>query len=250
MKVIDLFCGAGGFSEGFRQAGFEIILGVDNWQPAIETFQYNFPEAEVWNVDIMDPSFGADSIPKADVIIGGPPCPEFSIANVQNLKIQKDRKRFLRIHKRPDKSMMRKFVKIAKESGCKYWIAENVPPTKKLFPQWRCKILYAPDYGVPQNRRRAFFGNYPLPKKNRERPKFISPTIVASQYKGGPSDVRRRLWSFLGRKPTIEDCMYFQGFPFTFRFFGNKADKFTLIGNAVPPPMARALAEAILEAER
>ena len=40
--VLDLFCGAGGFSEGFRQQGFDIVLGVDNWQPAIDTFNHNF----------------------------------------------------------------------------------------------------------------------------------------------------------------------------------------------------------------
>lgn len=35
MTVIDLFCGAGGFSEGFRQQGFEILQGIDCWEPAI-----------------------------------------------------------------------------------------------------------------------------------------------------------------------------------------------------------------------
>lgn len=39
LTVIDFFCGAGGFSEGFRQQGFEIIQGYDNWKPAIDTFR-------------------------------------------------------------------------------------------------------------------------------------------------------------------------------------------------------------------
>ena len=42
LKVIDFFCGGGGFSEGFRQMGFEIIYGFDHWKPAIETFNSNF----------------------------------------------------------------------------------------------------------------------------------------------------------------------------------------------------------------
>ena len=42
LTVIDFFCGAGGFSEGFRQKGFEIKKGYDNWQPAIDTFNHNF----------------------------------------------------------------------------------------------------------------------------------------------------------------------------------------------------------------
>ena len=44
MKVIDLFCGCGGFSEGFRQAGFEIVLGVDIWDIACKSFEANFPK--------------------------------------------------------------------------------------------------------------------------------------------------------------------------------------------------------------
>ena len=41
MKVIDVFCGAGGFSEGFRQAGFEVIFGIDKWEYAVRTHQSN-----------------------------------------------------------------------------------------------------------------------------------------------------------------------------------------------------------------
>jgi DNA (cytosine-5)-methyltransferase 1 len=40
--VIDIFCGAGGFSEGFRQQGFDVVMGIDSWLPAIETFNHNF----------------------------------------------------------------------------------------------------------------------------------------------------------------------------------------------------------------
>ena len=41
LRVIDFFCGAGGFSEGFRQQGFKVIMGVDNWRPAVETHNLN-----------------------------------------------------------------------------------------------------------------------------------------------------------------------------------------------------------------
>ena len=52
VTVIDLFCGAGGFSEGFRQAGCSIVLGVDNWKPAIKTFKFNFPNSNTLLKDI------------------------------------------------------------------------------------------------------------------------------------------------------------------------------------------------------
>ena len=42
LTVIDFFCGAGGFSEGFRQQGFEIVCGIDSWKPAIDSFNFNF----------------------------------------------------------------------------------------------------------------------------------------------------------------------------------------------------------------
>ena len=41
LQVIDIFCGAGGFSEGFSQAGFNIIMGIDKWEPAVRTHQAN-----------------------------------------------------------------------------------------------------------------------------------------------------------------------------------------------------------------
>ena len=45
MNVIDLFCGCGGFSKGFEQAGFNVRLGIDIWQDAVTTYKENFPNA-------------------------------------------------------------------------------------------------------------------------------------------------------------------------------------------------------------
>ena len=41
MNVIDLFCGCGGFSKGFEQAGFDVRLGIDVWQDAVTTYKAN-----------------------------------------------------------------------------------------------------------------------------------------------------------------------------------------------------------------
>lgn len=81
--VIDLFCGAGGFSEGFRQQGFKIVLGIDRWEPAIKTFNHNFG-LSCLPKNILDCEISIEEIeklPDTDIIIGSPPCVTFSSSN-------------------------------------------------------------------------------------------------------------------------------------------------------------------------
>lgn len=79
MKVIDLFCGCGGLSLGFQQAGFEIVAAFDNWQPALAVYRQNFshPAIEL-DLSKADPIMLAGYQP--EMIIGGPPCQDFSSA--------------------------------------------------------------------------------------------------------------------------------------------------------------------------
>lgn len=83
MKVIDFFCGAGGFSEGFRQMGYEIIKGYDHWKPAVDTYNYNFDlSCEPKNIlEFKDSVQEIEKLPDTDVIIGSPPCVSFSSSN-------------------------------------------------------------------------------------------------------------------------------------------------------------------------
>ena len=80
LTVGDLYCGAGGFSEGFRQAGFEISWAIDKWGPAAETYEKNIG-VKVTPEDVTRRSFDFASLPKVDVLIGSPPCQPFSLAN-------------------------------------------------------------------------------------------------------------------------------------------------------------------------
>ena len=183
LTVIDFFCGAGGFSEGFRQQGFDIIMGVDNWLPAIETFNHNFG----LNCKPMDMLAFQDSVdeietlPDTDVIIGSPPCTSFSSSNISG-KANKDSgitltKAFLRI------VAVKKFKK---KSRLRAWYMENVCNSVKYLQshytfrdldlkEWAQKkgldpdkravslednqlVVNAKNYGVAQNRKRVISG--------------------------------------------------------------------------------------------
>jgi DNA (cytosine-5)-methyltransferase 1 len=82
LSVIDFFCGAGGFSEGFKQQGFDIIQGVDNWKPAIDTFNYNFNlKSETQDILKFEHVGHIEALPNTDIILGSPPCISFSSSN-------------------------------------------------------------------------------------------------------------------------------------------------------------------------
>lgn len=139
LTVIDFFCGAGGFSEGFRQMGFEIIEGYDHWKPAVETYNHNFDtESKVKN--ILDFSESIDEIidlPNTDVIIGSPPCVSFSSSNKsgkadKSLGVQLTES-FLRIIA---------VKKHQKNSTLKAWFMENVINSRRyLQPEYTFKDL-------------------------------------------------------------------------------------------------------------
>ena len=133
LTVIDFFCGAGGFSEGFRQKGFVIKKGYDNWQPAIDTFNHNFgTDSVVKNLlDFKESIEEIDLLPNTDVIIGSPPCVSFSSSNISG-KADKESgvlltKIFLRI------VAVKKFQK---GSILKAWYMENVANSRNYLADY------------------------------------------------------------------------------------------------------------------
>src|SRR6266478_3703991 len=81
LTVIDLFAGAGGISEGFRQAGYRVLSGVDHDPDAAATYKLNFPEARTVVGDLRRPEIHEAVLElarSADVVVGGPPCQAFS----------------------------------------------------------------------------------------------------------------------------------------------------------------------------
>ena len=126
MNVVDLFCGCGGFSKGFCQAGFHISYGIDNWKDAAITYKHNFSDAAVDNKDIADicgndilkaTGLEADDI---DVIIGGPPCQGFSVSGKRMLEDPRNR-------------LYKSFVDIVADLRPSVFVMENVPGLIRLF---------------------------------------------------------------------------------------------------------------------
>lgn len=85
MKVVDLFCGCGGLSLGFQKAGYKILAAFDNWDDAIAVYHTNFKHPVIkQDLSNVDKTVEIISKYKPDMIIGGPPCQDFSSAGKRN----------------------------------------------------------------------------------------------------------------------------------------------------------------------
>lgn len=153
LKLIDLFCGAGGMSLGFRKEGIEPILALDNDSAAIETHKANF-EGEAYCASIEEWLQSAE-VPQADVVIGGPPCQGFSLLNKKRTGDSR-------------RALWEPYLEIANRSEARVFIMENVA---ELFRspelddirakaaeygfETKAAIVNAADYGAPQTRKRT-----------------------------------------------------------------------------------------------
>lgn len=162
--VAELFCGCGGTSLGFEMAGYETVLGCDIHTPSIKTFQTNHPNCSTINGDVkkVNPEVIKELLNgrQLDVLIGGIPCQGFSLNN---------RKR----HEQDDRNFMYKeFARFVEVLQPKVVVLENVSGMKSVgsfvkdiethlsdigHMTVKSELLYAPDYGVPQKRKRLIF---------------------------------------------------------------------------------------------
>lgn len=160
---IDLFCGAGGLTRGLVEAGFRSVLAVDHWQPALDTFETNFPGIPLLRADIQDLT-GEDLLRYAGLsepptaLVGGPPCQGFTSAGS---RVADDRRN----------SLVSEFARLAVEAQPSVVLFENVEgfltldqgrfvvdlldPLVEAGYHVELQKVNVANYGVPQLRKRV-----------------------------------------------------------------------------------------------
>lgn len=321
IHAVDFFCGAGGFTCGMKQAGINVIAGIDNSPDVRYAYEYN-NDVMLMCCDTSRVELG--DLPRPLLFVGCAPCQAFSQLTAWQKNIKQD----------PRRKLPNAFLQQVLKHMPEFVLCENVPPAKnsseyKEFAEALRKAGYtvtidvvnAYDYGVPQKRRRLVLAaslwnpvnihNYadkrytvrdaighlpPLESGQQcssddhhvcrkhsdivvERLKYIPPgqgiTCVPDYLRVGMSTTfrykyRRLVWdepaftitgNFMNpgggpfvhpeqnRTLSLREGACIQGFPDYYRFADAISIDATqrMIGNAVPPPMARKLAEAVLK---
>lgn len=162
MQMVDLFCGAGGLSLGFSQEGFVTALANDIEACCVDTYAHNHPETPRDHIVLGDIREVVDHLEnllkdkRVDIVVGGPPCQGFSMANRQRLIDD------------PRNHLYKNYVEVVKRVQPKFFVMENVKGMLFVADQVKedfrnigysveCHILNAKDFGVPQNRERLIY---------------------------------------------------------------------------------------------
>ena len=171
LVVFDMFCGVGGLSLGFEQAGLPVTLAADVDSLNIRSYSKNFPKTTVIAADLSKTT-GAELLDRTelkpgdiDVVIGGPPCQGFSMIGSRRIDDPRNRLIF-------------DFLRLCSELRVRYFVMENVPGLRlgkmeAVLSNWLAEAgrlgysvvepvweLNAADFGVPQNRTRCFAVGY------------------------------------------------------------------------------------------
>jgi DNA (cytosine-5)-methyltransferase 1 len=192
LSVIDLFCGAGGLSEGFRQAGFHVLAGNDFFEAAGKTFEATHPEAKFFGDPIQQLSaeklLSETGLVRGELtcLVGGPPCQAFSVYNHQ--RGMHDARA----------SLFREYLRLVEGLSPEWVVMENVTgilsagggeavqaiirSLNELGYAVEYRTLKAEEFGVPQERRRVvFIGNrigspvlWPTPTHGHGRIPFVT----------------------------------------------------------------------------
>lgn len=172
MKAIDLYSGIGGWTLGLKMAGIDVIKSYEWWSDANTTHNKNFglnhPTFDIRKLDV-------EAVPAADIVVGSPPCTQFSFSNRGgNGNIQDGIVDLFA------------FLEVVENLQPKYWAMENVPRVAGILEKLVSKggylhrfsylfkdiqVLNSADFGVPQSRERMIAGNFPFDLLNSYKSK-------------------------------------------------------------------------------
>lgn len=211
LRGIDLFCGAGGSSQGAVAAGIKMVGAVDQWDIATKTYADNFQSAQRNIVTgSLDDTTGADlfpSIGRVDVLIASPECTHHSLARGNRPRCDASRRSGWYVVNFIE-DLDPEFIVLENVSMMRHWegYRELYETLEKRYGyQMRAQILDAADFGVPQSRKRLFiFGS------KCQRPPEIRPTVRRhrpasnildrmDKWPAGPLDNGRRAQATLDR---------------------------------------------------
>ena len=293
-KVVSLFSGCGGFDLGFmggfsfnnkkyKKLPFEIVFANDVSKDACDTYKQNLKH-NIFCSDIRE--FDMESLPETDVVIGGFPCQDFSVAG-KRLGLRSERG-----------NLYLAMVSAVKHCQPSVFIAENVKGIlsipnaldtiqsdfANLGYQVNWKLLNAVDYGVPQNRERILIVGtkhsanliWPEPQKKQITAKLVLRDLEEKSWdttfghiwskakrtngqgqkpiKANKPSVTIRAEHHgniefhygLDRRLSVREAARLQSFPDKFELISNMSSSYRQIGNAVPPVLAWHLANAVL----
>ena len=165
MRAIDLYSGIGGWTVGLRMAGVDVVKCYDWWRPAIDTYNKNLPPI-AFPQDIRELEPSDIDVTNIDIVVGSPPCTQFSYSNRGGGGDVKDGLKDIS-----------KFLEIVEHLKPKLWAMENVPRVKKVLEvelaaggqleRYRdlvkvIEVVDASEFGTPQRRRRMIAGDFPF----------------------------------------------------------------------------------------
>jgi len=308
LHFLDLFSGAGGFSRGFEEAGFQGLIAIDNHPPTAKAYKENFPHTITLQENVAELSgrsltsmVGDDKI---HVIIASPPCEPFTAANPHRQKHPIDR-----LYRDPAGRLYLHAIRIIGEIQPEFFVIENVAGVleddirssierefaKRGFKEVYFNVLQAEKHGVPSRRRRVFVSNIKL-KLREEKPVTVEKALENLPPPGSPypfnheevslssrksRNISRLRWGdalirYTGsggrrypnyirlhpRKPaptvmgtsrfihpyedrllTVREQARLMGFPDYHVFVGSRDAQYNQVGEAVPPPLAKKIAE-------
>ncbi len=164
LSAISLFSGCGGFDWGATQAGIDIIWANDINYYASTAYKSIFPNVHFEFGDVRD----IEIFPSADILIGCYPCTGFSVAARRRWKNRPERD----LMETDGNFLYKEFLRVLKMIRPRYFFVENVSGMVSALDGWffqqqilgfkelgyspTPKLLYAPDFGVPQSRKRIF----------------------------------------------------------------------------------------------